>query len=160
MNPAFLIPLFIILAFYILGAYATTDILRLLDGCEIAPSSKDCFCPVCGQKIPLYNQIPIFSFFINKGVCRSCHSPMPKKDLFLEVFIFLSMTASSVLLDFSWSSFILDIMIFEVTKIVFLYLYGIRKKNAVKELVMSLSRNVLIFIILAALYFINDIVVS
>ena len=52
--------------FYILGAYATTDILRLLKGSAVSVTAPDCYCPICHNKIALKEQLPIIqSTFCN-----------------------------------------------------------------------------------------------
>ncbi len=56
-------------AFYILGAYATTDILRLLKGSTLYVNARDCYCPICHNRILLKDQIPLFSYLKNKGKC-------------------------------------------------------------------------------------------
>ena len=64
----------IVFSFYILGAYATTDILRLLKGgkdTEMEVSGRGCFCPVCSVEIYLYEQIPIFAYLVKKDVVKS-----------------------------------------------------------------------------------------
>lgn len=64
---ALIVHFFIIFAFYILSAYATTDILRLLKGSTLPANSAHCYCPNCNSKIALKDQIPILSYFLNHG---------------------------------------------------------------------------------------------
>jgi prepilin signal peptidase PulO-like enzyme (type II secretory pathway) len=52
----------IIMCFYIIGAYATTDIVRLLKGARLAVWTQSCYCPVCNNCIKLVEQIPIISY--------------------------------------------------------------------------------------------------
>ena len=86
----------IVFAFYIIGAFSTTDILRLLNGQTASVSDPYCYCPVCGNKIPLYDQIPIFSYFINHQKCRFCGSKIPPSELFLELLHYLLSLLSQI----------------------------------------------------------------
>lgn len=52
--------------FYIMGAYATTDILRLLKGSTVKVNAPDCYCPICHNKIALRDQLPIISYIKNE----------------------------------------------------------------------------------------------
>lgn len=142
----------IYLAFYIFGAYATTDILRLLKGTTVPVNASDCYCPVCRKKIALYDQLPVISYFINHGSCRNCKSPIPSTDLFLEVFLFLLMSAISSIFQFSWLSFALCILIYEGTKAVFLFHFGKRETAFSKNLLLSFGNNLLLFSFLAFLF--------
>lgn len=152
-----LIHICIIFALYILSAFATTDILRLLSGSDRSVLASACYCPKCGQPIPLKHQIPIFSYFINSGVCHSCSSPIPKTDLFLEVFLFSGMSLLTVFFRFSWTGFFLDVLLFESVKICFLIIFGIREKHFLLELGLSLIVNLTEFTLLAFLFFLPSI---
>ena len=77
---ALIVHFFIIFAFYILSAYATTDILRLLKGSTLPVNSAHCYCPNCNSKIALKDQIPILSYFLNHGKCRVCGCKIPPND--------------------------------------------------------------------------------
>lgn len=142
----------IFFSFYILGAYATTDILRLLKGCRTPVSAPDCYCPVCGRKIALRDQIPVFSYIKNNGTCKNCKSPIPPSDLILEVFLFLLPSVTAGVLRFSRFSLLLCIIIYEGTKLFFLLRFGKRKEAFGKNLLFSLSANLLLFSFIAFLF--------
>lgn len=57
------------------GAYYGTIEYRIRRNLPLITS--DCFCPCCGHVLPLHHQIPILSFFLLKGKCRFCHTPIP-----------------------------------------------------------------------------------
>lgn len=138
--------------FYILGAYATTDILRLTR-CGSAPvSAPDCYCPKCGQKLRLRDQLPIFSYFWNKGRCRSCHSPIPFSDLFLELFLFVSMSAAAILTHYTWFGFFSCLLLYELTKLLFILIAGKRELDFSKNLLRSLLNNLFLFGITALVF--------
>lgn len=154
---AALIHICTIFALYILSAFSTTDILRLLCGCETSILSPSCFCPQCGRRILLRHQIPIVSYIRNKGSCRSCGSRIPKTELFLEAFLFTAMTLAAVLTRFSWTGFFLDLVLFELTKLCFLCRFGIRRTRFFQELCISLILNIIEFLLLAFLFFLPSI---
>ncbi|MDZ4662504.1 MAG: prepilin peptidase [Pseudomonadota bacterium] len=55
-----------------MGSFANVVILRLPEGKSIAtPRSQ---CPQCQSFIKWYDNIPVFSWFALKGLCRSCKS--------------------------------------------------------------------------------------
>ena len=145
----FIVQFFIFFIFYILSAYATTDILRLLKGSTLPVNSAYCYCPNCNNKIALKDQIPILSYFLNHGKCKSCGCKIPPNDLFLEVFFFLSFSSITLLFHFRWSAYFLCVALYEVVKCIFLFLHGKRENEFGKNLVRSLLNNLLLFLFLA-----------
>lgn len=139
----------ILFAYYILGAYATTDILRLLRGSTVSVNAPDCYCPRCNTRILLRDQLPIFSYFKNHGSCRNCKSHIPISDLFLEIFLFIGLSGITIISRFSWIGFFLCILFYETTKLTFLLRFGKRKNQFGKNLVISLLNNLFLFTILA-----------
>lgn len=144
-------------AFYIVGAYATTDILRLLKGCSISVNAPDCYCPICHNKIALKDQLPIFSYFKNHGGCFHCKSPIPMSDLFLEIFLFITLSDISLLLNFSWIAYFLCVFVYQSTKIVFLLIYGQRETDFLRNLLLSTCNNILIFSLIAVFFLLSNI---
>ena len=148
----FIIRFFILFAFYILGAYATTDITRLLKGSQTPINASDCYCPICGYKIPLSNQFPIISYIKNKGKCSHCHSLIPFSDIFLEIFIFTGCSFISIITSFSWTSYFLCLTFFEVTKAIYILQKGPREDKFLYHLFRSFCNNLLFFLLLAILF--------
>jgi prepilin signal peptidase PulO-like enzyme (type II secretory pathway) len=148
----------IILCYYIMGAYATTDILRLLKGASLPVWGKDCYCPICGNRIRLADQIPIISYVIGGGRCRSCGSKIPFSDLWLELSVLLYMSLVTLLFGFSYISLGVNIVSYELLKIVCCIVYGIREKNFVINYIYSLAANAFIFIIMAFFFLIEHLV--
>ena len=138
--------------FYIMGAYATTDILRLLKGSTVSVTAPDCYCPICNNKIALTDQLPIISYIRNCGKCRHCKSTIPFFDLFLEIFLFVLLSAVSILLNFSWLAYGLCVFIYELTKLVLLITHGKRENDFEKNLLRSLGNNVLLFLLIGFLF--------
>ena len=146
---ALIVHFFIIFAFYILSAYATTDILRLLKGSTLPVNSAHCYCPNCNSKIALKDQIPILSYFLNHGKCRVCGCKIPPNDLFLEVFFCLSFSSITLLLHFQWSAYFLCVALYEAVKCIFLFRHGKIEKEFGKNFLRSLLNNLLLFLFLA-----------
>lgn len=142
----------ILFIFYVLSAYATTDILRLLKGSALPVNSVSCYCPNCNNKIALKDQIPILSYIFNHGRCKACGCKIPPNDLFLEVFFFLSFSSVNLLFHFKWIAYFLCIAFYEVVKCLFLFRYGKREYEFMKNLTHSLINNFFLFLFLAFPY--------
>ncbi len=138
--------------FYVLAAYSTTDILRLLKGCHTPVQASACYCPVCHQKIAFKDQLPIISYFKNNGSCRNCKSPIPFTDIFLEIYLFLSLSTLVHLFHFSWLSYAFCILCYESTKCFFLLIFKKRELNFLRNLMVSMLINLLLFSGLAFLF--------
>ena len=58
----------------VIGSFLNVCIVRLPEGVSVvAPSSR---CPICGQGIRWYDNIPILSYLVLRGRCRSCGDPV------------------------------------------------------------------------------------
>ena len=154
----YIIQFTIYFVFYILGAYATTDILRLLKGSTLSISNPDCYCPICQNKIALKNQLPIFAYIKNHGACHHCKSKIPFGDLFLEIFLFLLLSIVASVLNFNWLSYFLCICSYELTKAVFIIIHGPRENAFIKNLLKSLFNNIILFSLLAILFLLVQLV--
>jgi leader peptidase (prepilin peptidase)/N-methyltransferase len=146
------------MCFYIIGAYATTDIVRLLKGSYLPVWSKSCYCPVCDERIRLAEQIPIVSYIVGKGRCRKCHSKIPLSDIWLEVVVFIALSVVAVATCFSYTSLLFDIVFYELLKIICCIKYGIRESGFLPNVLFSLLTNMAVFGLLAFLYLIEHII--
>lgn len=144
--------------FYVLGAYATTDILRLLKGCSVSINEPFCYCPICQNKISLKDQLPIISYLKNHGCCSNCKSHIPISDLFMEIYLFLSLSSISILFHFSWVAYILCILCYESTKIVFILICGHREQHFCRNLFASVRNNIVIFLLVGILFLIAQLI--
>lgn len=45
----------------------------------------DSRCPQCGHSIRFWENIPVISYFIQKGLCRGCHKPISKRYPLIEL---------------------------------------------------------------------------
>ena len=65
------------------GSFLNVCIYRLPRGKSvIAPRSA---CPDCGTMIPLYHNIPVLSWFLLRGKCRSCKQPISPRYMVVEL---------------------------------------------------------------------------
>jgi prepilin signal peptidase PulO-like enzyme (type II secretory pathway) len=148
----YLVIITIIFAFYILSAYATTDILRLLKGSSTPVYAPDCFCDNCKNKIRLIDQVPIFAYLFNRGRCHHCKCKIPAFDILFEVLILVTLTVTNVFLRFGWIGFAATVAEYEIIKLVFLLIKGKREEAFAKNLLISLLTNILVFLLVGILY--------
>lgn len=154
MKPVYSILFF---AYYILGAYATTDILRLLKGSDIPIWHQNCYCPICEHKLRITEQLPIISYFMSKGRCRYCATPIPIGNLIPELLFFIGFSLLNILTGFQWNSYFLTVLLYEGIKFFAIVSYGPRKNQFAKNLCISLLQNVVIFTLLAFFFLICQI---
>lgn len=152
---SFVIHVTIIMAFYIIGAYATTDILRLLKGSSLSVWEPYCYCVQCGTRIALRDQVPVIGYVLSCGKCRRCKRKILFSNLFLEIFLFSFMTVIAVYTKFSWIGYCLCLCLYESTKVYFLVKTGRRKNKFILNIMFSLLSNIVIFSFLAFLFSIS-----
>lgn len=139
----------IYITFYILGGYSTTDILRLLSGSTLSINYPYCCCPVCNAKIKLTAQLPVFAYLKNKGQCYNCKSKIPISELLMELLVCIPMCLIATIFHFSWCSYWLCVLYYELFKCGLLIYKGKRETDFFKNLIFSLANNLILFLILA-----------
>src|SRR5437763_15048522 len=76
------------------GSFLNVCIYRMPRGLSVVrPGSA---CPHCAKAIPFYDNIPVFSWVILGGRCRSCYAPITPRYLIVEL-----LTAGVFLLCYS-----------------------------------------------------------
>lgn len=148
----------IYICFIFIGAYATTDIIRLLRNSTTPVYAASCSCPVCGTRLPVYNQIPVISYAVNRGRCRYCSSPIPISNLFYEIIIGTGCSLIATIGSMSWNSYWICIAFYEAVKIVSLIISGPRHDRFLHNFVISLLLNALIFAFVGVIFGISHIV--
>ena len=69
----------------IVGSFINVVIYRLPAGMSvISPPSR---CPFCGVQLAWYDNIPIFSWLMIRGRCRTCKAPISPQYMLIEVFM-------------------------------------------------------------------------
>ena len=67
----------------IIGSFLSVVVWRMNTGKGIGGRSM---CLSCGKTLVWYELIPLVSFIVQKGKCRTCHSPIPWQDPLVEFF--------------------------------------------------------------------------
>ncbi len=145
----------IIIASYIVSAYATTDISRLVSDSYQKYFTFDCYCPACNHKLSAADQLPIFSFYINGGKCKYCKSPIPKIDHILEVGIFLFFTFVNTIFKYSFTALLINVVAYEILKVTIILIKRPRKSHFICSVVVSLISNIIIFCFLGFFYLLS-----
>ncbi|NOS35306.1 MAG: prepilin peptidase [Deltaproteobacteria bacterium] len=83
MVPDLLIHIFVFAFGATIGSFLNVCIYRLpLKKSIVSPPSA---CPVCGRRLPFYDNIPIFSYMLLRGRCRGCGASFSIRYLAIEV---------------------------------------------------------------------------
>lgn len=148
----------IIFSYYILGAYATTDIIRLTAGNELSVLDSSCFCPICGHKLKLSEQLPVISYLFHRGRCAYCRSAIPKKELLFEISIFCIPAVITIILSFSYTALIINTVLYESLKSAYICIKGKRSQDFGKNLLFSVLTNIQIFLFQTFIFFLNTLI--
>jgi len=112
MSPPLILNIFAFIFGAVVGSFLNVCICRLpKDESVVFPPSR---CPRCGFSIPFYDNVPIVSWLLLRGKCRSCAAPIspqyPLVELInglLTLFLFLKFGPSFPYLRFgSWVPFL------------------------------------------------------
>lgn len=74
---------FVILFSAVIGAYCTTIDYRIRQ--DLPLITRDCFCPSCGHRLSILQQIPVASWLFLRGRCYYCHSVIPLRYPLIEI---------------------------------------------------------------------------
>lgn len=157
MDKQYVIEGAILLTFYLLGAYATTDMIRLVSGSDLSVGQKGCFCSHCGRKIPLWEQIPVFSYIFLGGKCKGCREKIPSANFLLELVVFSGMALLSFRTDFGFFGLWCCVLYYEAVKF-FYVLYKGRCMEFEKNLAQSFASNTVLFLLLLFLFFVRNVI--
>lgn len=140
---------FICVSYFAIGWISTTDILRLCRGCETPVLHFRCYCDSCGAVIPMYEQIPYYSYLCRHGRCRHCGAKIPVSTLLLEFVVFLPMIGVSALFAFRPAGVLFSFLYYELLKLGFLAVKGRRESRFVSQYFASLGMNLFCFAMIA-----------
>lgn len=152
----YILSISILFSNYILGAFATTDILRLLKGSSLPVWEGACFCPICNKKLSLIEQLPILSYLFQKGRCKHCKTKIPFENFLFEIAFFLLFGAITLLSRFSFSGFFLTVFSYEAMKVFFILRFGKRENDFLKNLLFSLFQNLILFGLISFFYLLKN----
>ncbi len=66
-----------------LGSFLNSWVWRLHENIRVINGRS--ICPNCRRQLAWYENIPIFSFLVLRGKCRTCKSPIPRHFIFVEI---------------------------------------------------------------------------
>src|SRR6478609_1272181 len=85
------------------GSYLNVVIYRLpIPGLSTSKPRRS-FCPSCKYQIPMWQNIPIFSWILLRGKCANCKQPISPRYLFVELLTGLLFVASFLLFQWNWN---------------------------------------------------------
>jgi leader peptidase (prepilin peptidase)/N-methyltransferase len=88
----------------VIGSFLNVCIYRIpLGKSVVRPRSA---CPACGYQIPFYDNIPVLSYLILRGRCRSCKSAISIQYPFVELLTGISFLACALKWDFTGPTFV------------------------------------------------------
>lgn len=135
------------LIYFNISGLATTNILRLTKGNVLPILSSKCNCENCGTRISPFLQLPIISFIICRGRCKSCNTKLPISALFLEISVLVGMLAISYILSFSFLGVSLSFLYYEVVRIYVVITQGRRQKDFSKQYVIAVLSMIPFYIV-------------
>ena len=153
-----IIQLSIILASYIICAYATTDISRFIYSSANPYITFHSYCPNCGHLLSALDQLPIISYYTHKGSCKYCSAPIPRMDHLLEVGLFAFLTIVNVLLGFSTTAFLVCVAGYEVLKVAVIITKKPRTEHFIRTFILSTFMNCFIFLIYGFLFLLPSLI--
>ncbi len=151
-----LLKLGMLLCYLHISALATTDVLRLLSGSTVSVFDARCYCSACGHKIPLWHQIPIVSYIINRGKCPYCTQSIEPMNFYLEIFSFIGYLLLMMLFRFKPLGVLVSFLLYETVKLCVVAVRGRKKTAFLKEYSLSLVTNALIFALVGFLAIVHN----
>jgi len=127
------IALFYVLVFLTglaLGSFINSWVWRARENCRIITGRS--ICVHCHRQLNWYENIPVLSYLCLSGVCRTCHHPIPRHYIWVEIFfgfLFLFVfwyydhylgfgaerfVGDSIFIVFLWIIFIFDLFYKEI----------------------------------------------
>lgn len=125
------------LIYFNIGGLATTNIIRLTAGNNMSVNHSKCICDNCGANIPPVLQLPIVSYMVCRGKCKSCGCKIPIYPLLLEISIFLGMSIISLIFSLSIIGVSLSFLYYEIVRIIIIVIKGKRKTRFINQYIVA-----------------------
>lgn len=119
--------------YFHVSGLATTNILRLTAGSTTPVLTSNCYCDSCGATIPPLLQLPLISYIVCKGRCRSCGAQIPVFPLLLELTILSGMFVVTILMKCTFLAVSASFLFYEVVRFLTVVLLGRRAEEFVKQ---------------------------
>ncbi|MBA3066587.1 prepilin peptidase [bacterium] len=114
----YLIGVLIFLTGLVFGSFLNVVIYRLpLEKSIIRPRS---FCPVCGAPIAFYDNVPVLSFLLLRGKCRSCSAKISPVYPLVELLTGVSFFLSFYFFGISWKALEIAVLLASSIAITFI----------------------------------------
>ncbi len=123
--------------YFHIGGLSTTNILRLTKGNSSSILSSKCVCDNCGSKISPFLQLPVLSFIICRGRCKSCGNKIPIFPLLLELIVMLGMSLISFVFNVSVLGITASYLYYEVIRIFVIAINGRRDSSFTKNYIIA-----------------------
>lgn len=146
------------LIFFHISGLSTTNILRLTSGNTQSILSSKCYCDTCGMRISPFWQLPILSYIICKGKCRSCNSKIPLFPLFLEITIFSGMSLITSFFQYNFAGICLSFVFYELIRILTIVFKGKRNLQFTKQYLIAVISMIPFFLSALFIAFLYNIV--
>ena len=119
--------------YFHISGLATTNILRLTEGSTSPILESNCYCDSCGAKIPPLLQLPIISYIVCKGKCRSCGAQIAVFPLLLELTILSGMFVITILMKCTFWAVSLSFLFYEIVRFMTVVFLGKRIEEFAKQ---------------------------
>lgn len=143
------------LIYFNISGLSTTNILRLTSENRLPILASKCKCDNCGAPITPFFQLPIISYVMCRGKCRTCKMKLPMDALFLEVAILVGMFALTAVLSFSVLGVTCSFIFYEIVRVMLVVKKGKRQEEFIKQYiiaVLSMAPYYLITLFVSLLY--------
>ncbi len=140
-----IIKISIIISYCIIGAYATTDITRLLKGSTKSVVASGCYCGFCDHKLIPSDQIPLLSYIFRKRKCPYCNTDIPVSEFIFEATFLVLPVTVCYFINFSFTAFLINLALYEIIKFIMIVIKGHRESEFSSNLIKSLLINCVVF---------------
>ena len=136
----YILPYFFLFIFgLIFGSFLNVIIYRIPKNISIIKPRS--FCPKCKKQIPLYRNIPLLSYIIQKGKCHNCFKKISSNYFFIELII-----GALWMLSFYYFNSLNETIYFNIISTLLIGIAIIDKKEFIIPLELTISSLIIIII--------------